>query len=120
MYPDITMSHDEVFHITPLNISHSYPVPQPVTKTIIEDGFQWLDDVNKLLEKNNLHDGEWISWATYLASITEPPLFPPFQSYMLPLFMESLTSPTMAWHAMKILSVATKYLNPNQTPVMVG
>ena len=90
MYPDITMSHDEV--------------PQPVTKIIIEDGFQWLpvDDVNKLLEKNNLHDGEWISWATYLASITEPPLFPPFQSYMLPLFLESLTSPTMAWHAMKI------------------
>ena len=48
---DITLSHDEVFHIPPINISHSYPVSQPVTKTIIKHGFQWLDDVNKRLEK---------------------------------------------------------------------
>ena len=103
MYLDITMSHYEVFHIPPLNISHSYPAPHPVTKTIIEDGSQWLDDGDKVLEKNNLQNAELISWATYLASITEPPPFPPFQSYTLPLFMESPTSPTMAWHAMKIL-----------------
>ena len=117
---DITLSHDEFLHIPPLNISHSYPVPQHVTKTIIEDGFQWLNNVNKLLEKNNLEDGEWISWATYHANITEPPPFPLSQSYTLPLFIEFPTSPTMAWHAMKILSAATKYLNPHQTPVMVG
>ena len=54
---DINLSHDEVFHIPPLNISHSYPFPKPVTKTIIEDGFQWLDDANKLLEKDNIKDG---------------------------------------------------------------
>ena len=64
---DITLSHDEVYHILSLNISHSYPVPQPVTKSIIEDGYQWLDDVKKLLEKDNLEDGEWISWAAYHA-----------------------------------------------------
>ena len=57
--------------------SHSYPVSQPVTKTSIEDGYRWLDDVKKLLEKDNLEDGEWISWAAYHASITEPPPFPP-------------------------------------------
>ena len=34
----------QVFHIPPLNISHSYPVPQPVTETIIEDGYKSLDD----------------------------------------------------------------------------
>ena len=39
MYLAITLSHDEIFHIPPLNISHSYPVPQPVTKTIFEDGY---------------------------------------------------------------------------------
>ena len=42
--------------------------------------YLWLDDVKKLLEKDNLEDGEWISWAAYHASITEPPLFPPSQS----------------------------------------
>ena len=34
---DIPLSNDEVSHTPPLNISHSYPFPQPVTKTIIED-----------------------------------------------------------------------------------
>ena len=50
VYLALTISHDEIFHIPPLNISHSYPVPQPVTKTIFEDGYWWLDDVKKLLE----------------------------------------------------------------------
>ena len=39
---------------------------------------------------------------------------------MLTLFMESPTSPAMAWHAMKILRTTTKYLKTNQTPVMVA
>ena len=44
---DITLSHD-VFQ---------FPSPSyPVTKPIIEDGYQWLDDVKKLLEKDNLED----------------------------------------------------------------
>ena len=34
--------------------------------------------------------------------------------------MESLISPTMAWHAMKILRTTTKYLKTIQTPVMVA
>ena len=49
MDPDITLSNYEVFHIPPLNISHAYPLSQPVTKNIIEDVYQWLDDVKKLL-----------------------------------------------------------------------
>ena len=40
---------------------HSYPALQAVTKIIIEDGYQWLDDVRKLIEKDNLEDREWIS-----------------------------------------------------------
>ena len=105
----------EYFHILPLNIGHSYPVLHPVTKTSIEDGYQWLDDVNKLLEKDNLEDEKWISWATYHDSLTEPPPFPTSQSYMLTLFLESPTSPTMTWHAMKIHRTTT-----NQTPVMAA
>ena len=80
-----------------------------MTKTIIQDGYQWLDYVKKLLEKDNLEYGEWIFWAAYHARITEPPPFLPSQSYMLPLFMESITIPTMAWHVMQILRDATKY-----------
>ena len=56
MYLDIILWHDEVFHIPPFNISQSYLVPQRVTKTIIEDSYQWLDDAKKLLEKDNLED----------------------------------------------------------------
>ena len=79
---DITLSNDAVFNIPPLNISHSYPVLQPVTKTISEGGYQWLDHVKKL-QKDNLEDGEWISRAAYHASITaEPPPFPPSQSHI--------------------------------------
>ena len=54
----------KVFHIPHLNISHLYPVPQPVTKTIIKDGDQWLDDVKKLLERDNLEDGEFLGLRT--------------------------------------------------------
>ena len=35
-------------------------------------------------------------------------------------FTESPTSPTMAWHAMKLLREAINHLNPGQTPVMVA
>ena len=58
-------------------------------------------------------------WTAYYASITKSLPFPPSQSYMLTLFM-SPTSPTMAWHSMKILRDTTKHLNPNQSIVMVA
>ena len=34
--------------------------------------------------------------------------------------MESLTSPIMAWHAIKILRDTAKHFNPNQTAVIVA
>ena len=59
-------------------------------------------------------------WGTADCPIAEPTTLPPAKSYMFPMFTESPTSPTMAWHAMKVLSKAIYYLNHGQIPVMVA
>ena len=117
---DVSLPTDEVLYVPSLNTnSHPHPVSRPLTN-IIEEGYQWLERVRNLLVKENLEAGQWISWAAYYASITEPTSFIPSKSYMLPLFTESPTSPTMAWHAMNVLRQTINYLNPGQTPVMVA
>lgn len=117
---DVSLPNDETLYVPSLNTnSHPYPASRPLTN-IIEEGYKWLERVRNLLGKENLEAGEWISWAAYHASNTEPVSSPPAESYMLPLFTESPTSPTMAWHAMKVLCEAINYLNPGQTPVIVA
>ena len=117
---DVTLPNNEVIYVPALNTnSHPHPASRPLTK-IIEEGYQWLERVRNLLVKEDLEGGEWLSCAAYFASITEPTSLPPAKSYMLPLFTESPTSPTMAWHAMKVLCKAVNYLNPGQIPVMVA
>ncbi len=101
--------------------TNSHPFPASRSHTSIIDGvYVWLDRVRNLLTKQTLEPGEWISWAAYYASITQPPATPPTKSYMLPLFTASPNSPAMIWHGMKVLRQAISYLNPGQTPVMVA
>ena len=77
-----------------------------------------LENLKSSLSKQTLERDEWISWAAYFASITEPPTTPSTKSYMLPLFTDSSNNPAMVWHGMKIIRQATNYINPGQTPVM--
>ncbi|KAJ8894213.1 hypothetical protein PR048_006823 [Dryococelus australis] len=39
---------------------------------------------------------------------------------MLSLFLESSNSPAMMLHSMNVVTACVKYLNPNQTPVLIG
>ncbi|KAL7395746.1 hypothetical protein ABVT39_022389 [Epinephelus coioides] len=117
---DVSLPTDEVLYVPALNTnSYPHPASRPLI-SVIEEGYQWLERVRNLLVKENLEVEEWISWAAYYASITEATSHPPSKSYMLPLFTESPTSHTMAWHAMKVLRQTISYLNPGQTPVMVA
>ncbi|XP_014676237.1 PREDICTED: uncharacterized protein LOC106816189 [Priapulus caudatus] len=95
---DASLPNDEVLHVPVLRTnSHLCPASRSVT-SIIEEGYVWLERVISLLPKQNIKAGEWISWAAYYASITEPPVTPPAKSYMLPLFTEFPNSPIMVWH----------------------
>ena len=117
---DISLPADEVLYVPVLHTNcHPHPASRPQIN-IIKDEYQWLENVSNLLDKQNLESAEWISWAAYFASTMEPTKTPPAKSYMLPLFTESPTSPTMAWHAMKLLREAINHLNPGQTPVIVA
>ena len=85
---------------------------------VLEDGYQWLDNVSHHIE-NELARDEWISWAAYHAARSDPPSFRT-NSYMLPLLRESANSPVTMLHCMSTIRRATAYLNPGQTPIMVA
>ena len=76
--------------------------------------------MKSILWEQTFEANEWISWAAYYASITEPPATSPTKSYMLPLFTESSNSPALVWHGMKVLLQSINNINPGQTPVMVA
>ncbi len=116
---NISLPNDEVLHV-PVLMTNSHPIPAARSHTsIIEESYVWLERV-RTLSQQVIEPGEWISWAAYHASITEPPATPPTKSYMLPIFIESSNSPIMVWHGMTVLHRAISYLNPGQTPVMVA
>ena len=115
---DVSLPNDEVLHIpAPRTSSHLCPISRSVT-SIIEEC--WPEQVRTLLSKHSLEAREWISWATYYASITEPPATPPTKAYILPLFTESPNFPVMVWHQIKVLCQVISYINPGQTPGMVA
>ncbi len=69
---DVSLPTDEVLYVPALNSnSHPHPASRPLAN-IIHEGYQWLERVRNLLVKDNLEAEEWISWAAYYASITEP------------------------------------------------
>ena len=92
--------------------------PTRPAELIVEEEYERLRTVQSAIGKETLEKDEWISWAAHHANTLEPPTCPLSRSYMLPLFLESLTSPTLAWHATRFLHQAITYLNPGQTPVM--
>ena len=116
---DISLPRDEVIYVPDLGTnSHPHPVSCSLT-TVLSDGYKWLDHVQSHLSK--IHEpGDWVSWAAYYASTSELSTSTCAKSFMLPIFLESSTSPPMAWHAMGVLKKAIAYLNPGQTPVMVA
>ena len=117
---DITPPNDAVIHV-PVHGTDSHPFPASRSlNNILQEGYTWLEKVRSTLWEQALEANEWISWAAYYASITEPPATYPTKSYLLPLFIESSNSPAMVWHWMKVLCQAINNINSGQTPVMVA
>ncbi len=76
--------------------------------------------VERLLKKDELGADEYVSWAPYHASMTQPVAHPPGISSLLPLLVAKADTTSMARHAMIVLKHATEYLNPGQIPVTNG
>ena len=114
----MSVSKDEVFFVPDLGTDCGPRIASVPTEIIVLGGFRWLEHVKGLLTKPILESQDWISWAAYEASCSQPPTSPPATSYMLPLFTESSTSPAMLLHGMKLVCQAINHINPGQTPVM--
>ena len=116
----IRLPNDAIIQV-PAHGTNSQPFPASRSlHNILQEGYTWFQKVRSILWEQTLEANEWISWAAYYASITEPPATPPTKSYMLPLSTESSNSPAMVWHGMKVLHQAISNINPGQTPVMVA
>ncbi len=87
---------------------------------VYQDEHEWLATVERLLKKVELGADEYVSWAAYHASMTQPVAHPPGISSLLPLLVEKADTTSMARHAMIVLKHTTEYLNPGQIPVMNG
>jgi hypothetical protein len=62
----------------------------------------WIEGFCMTLSKQTLKAEEWISWATYYASIMEPPATPP----------TSPNSHAMVWYGMKVPPLVISCKNP--------
>ena len=116
----IRLPNDAIIQV-PAHGTNSQPFPASRSlHNILQEGYTWFQKVRSILWEQTLEANEWISWAAYYASITEPPATSLTKSYMLPLSTESSNSPAMVWHGMKVLHQAISNINPGQTPVMVA
>ena len=117
---EVIYSRSEQAYVPDMNIS--LPLkhdPQP-TDTFLQQSYRWLNHAQRLIDLDGpLPDSEWISWGAYHAKRHSVTL-PVTPSYMLPLFRESATSPTMIYHAMKTCIAVTNHLNPGQVPVIIA
>ena len=96
--------------------------PTPSLSTTIADQYQWLEHVYHLLDKKDLSETDWISWAAYHADLMEQDgesAPPRSSSWMLPLFKETATNPELQYHCMRLAKRITEALNPGQHPVWV-
>ena len=110
--PEIVLSKSEAAYVPKLN-SDSHVVPaSPSLKQLLLGEYQWLDHAHQDIS-------EWISWAAYHASISQSLTSAKCISQMLPLFPEYSNSPAMIYQGMTMIAASTKYLNPDQVPVMV-
>ena len=91
----------------------------PVTPTEAD----WIASATKNMEtKDNLDDGEALSWAAYNATHQPKPIArrPIGITAMLPMFKEKANTPTSMQHSMLLVKSAIDKLNPGQTPCIAG
>lgn len=99
------------------------PVKPPNLETLEQatnGEYEWLNKVKAALEKQQLDETDWISWAAYHASVQEAVNPPAAITGLLPLFTDSAHSVAMIKHAMTIVQAAVRHLNPGQVPIIAA
>ena len=77
----------------------------------------WLENVKKLLSKEELQKNGNVSWAVYRATQTSLSSHEPAIISLLPMFTEN-THLAMIAHSMRVIRAAVAHVNPSQTPVI--
>lgn len=93
------------------------PKEDLISKSIKEEE-KWLKRVDELLLKEKLEEKDYLSWSAYFASEQSRVLRPNAITSLLPLFEDNAHTMAMIKHAMTTVKESTKFLNPNQTPVI--
>ncbi len=71
-----------------------------------------------LLGKDQLEDGDSISWAAYHALMQLPVTHPITINALLPMFYENVHTIAIIKHGMNVIQQATEHPNPGQIPVL--
>lgn len=109
----LTKSDPVVPHLTG-PVTPEIPSPAP----ILAKENDWLEHVRELLKKPELDKDDFLSWASYHASLQQALTDPTTIVALMPLFLECAHSVTMIQHSMNVVKAAVEYLNPGQTPVL--
>ncbi len=80
--------------------------------------YDWLVNAEELFDKEDLESYDFISWAAYHVSISQPNYHPPGICEFLPLLAEKVDSPATVKHGMIVIQKAIEFLNPGQIPIM--
>ncbi|KAJ8892895.1 hypothetical protein PR048_005476 [Dryococelus australis] len=86
-------------------------LPHPESAPNIKE-YKWLEQI--------LNIGKRLNWAAYHSSFNRLIRKLITTMLMLPLFLESSNSPAMMLHSVNVVTECVKYLDPNQTSVLVG
>lgn len=79
----------------------------------------WLAQVKLLFGKEKLADDQFNSWAAFHASFCPSPQHVVDAVALLSLFPKNAHSVALVRHAMNVVNDVVRYLNPDQTPVIV-
>lgn len=99
-------------------VTGSFKPKQDLINKSIKEEEKWLKRVDELLLKEKLEEKDYLSWSAYFASEQNVVLRPNAITSLLPLFEDNAHTMAMIKHAMKTVKESTKFLNPNQTPVI--
>ena len=80
--------------------------------------YQWLNKVEKLSEKENVEEKEYLPWSGHFTSLQTAALSSTAITLLLLLFEENAHSKAMIQHSVKLVKEAIAYINPGQTPII--
>ena len=90
----------------------------PQSSRLDFDETQWLKEVARLLQKDQLDENDNISWSAYFAHLQFAIHHPPAISALMPLFHDNAHAVAMVKHRMDMIMKATELVNPAQIPVL--